>query len=116
MKKNRVETLPLSTRKLPDFVTIFGDNELAAGVAAATVQKCRFRNWLRLVGRRHDVQLWTEPPVTYYAQNKDLTRVYNPVEGVNGGLLITEVRVWFLVLVACPCSFVLCLVAVFVVC
>jgi hypothetical protein len=90
LKKNRVETLPLYVRKLPDFIQVFGNNEINMGVAAATVQKCEFRYWLRLVGRRHDVQLWTKPPLSYYAQNTTLKRVYNPIDGVGGGLLISE--------------------------
>ena len=59
LKKNRVETLESRVRELPDFIQVFGSNETNMGVAAATVQRCQYRNWLRLVGRRHDVQLWT---------------------------------------------------------
>ena len=91
LKKNRVETLPSSTRTLPDFVAVFGNNELASGVASATVQRCQYRNWLRLVGRRHDVLLWTKPRLTYHpVVDPTLGRLYNPTDGVGGGLLSEE--------------------------
>lgn len=40
----------------PDFITIFGRDKY---VQSAIVSSTEFREWVRLVGRRHDVQLWT---------------------------------------------------------
>lgn len=52
--------LPLS----PDFVSVFGVSRNANPIQCVEVRHSTSRQWLRLVGQRHDVQLWSPEPRT----------------------------------------------------
>ena len=60
LKKHKVEVLDTSIRRIADFVDVFGAS--TANIASAEVKNTTNRKWLRLVGRRHDVQLWRADP------------------------------------------------------
>ncbi len=69
LKKHRVEPLPRYICEMEDFVTIFGENLAQSfGIQSAEVKNTTARLWLRLVGRRHDVQVW----------NKDTRQLVSP--------------------------------------
>ena len=59
LKKHRVEPLPRYVCDMDDFVTIFGEKLAKSfGIQSAEVKNTTARLWRRLVGRRHDVQVW----------------------------------------------------------
>ena len=69
MKKHRVEVLHGSIAKMRDCIAVFGEVIASAGIASAEVQHTSNRLWYRLVGRRHDLQVWKAdsrmPEITY---------------------------------------------------
>ena len=60
LKKHRVEPIDERFRGFGDFAAVFGRIMAAAngGVQCAEVKNTTQRLWVRLVGRRHDLQLW----------------------------------------------------------
>jgi hypothetical protein len=61
LKKHQMQLLPDEILGCQDFVTVFGhvDPTLGESVRCAEVKNTTYRSWLRLVGRRHDVQVST---------------------------------------------------------
>ena len=55
LKKHRVEPIDEELCDFADFNTVFGDR---VGLQSAEVNHTTHRRWIRLVGRRHDLQLW----------------------------------------------------------
>ena len=58
LKKNMLQPLPPAFSTDGDFVTVFGVSMNANPIQCVEVQASTHRQWLRLVGQRHDVQLW----------------------------------------------------------
>ena len=60
LKKNPMQLLPDVFLRYPDFIHVLGKYDPAQGdaIQCAQVNNTTNRTWLRLVGRRHDVQLW----------------------------------------------------------
>ncbi|CAN0082270.1 unnamed protein product, partial [Hapterophycus canaliculatus] len=59
LRRHTMETLPRSIEDHPEFQAIFGlAEDSSSTVGCAEVLNTTRRTWLRLVGRRHDVQLW----------------------------------------------------------
>ena len=64
LKKHRVQVLDRQIAELPDFREVFvtpGRGAEGSAIACAEVAVTSQRRWLRLLGRRHDVRLWTTP-------------------------------------------------------
>jgi len=59
LKKHKMKRIESSIEKHPDFEAIFGKQSAISGMQSAEVKNTKFRTWIRLVGRRHDVQMWT---------------------------------------------------------
>jgi hypothetical protein len=59
LKQHRVEPLRRSVSSLSDFTDVFGTEETS--LHCAEVRHTQNRYWWRLVGRRHDIQLWKSP-------------------------------------------------------
>jgi hypothetical protein len=60
LKRHAMATLPRYIEHHPDFVSVFGgavNSHTVATIGAAEVKYSEHRQWLRLVGRRHDVQV-----------------------------------------------------------
>ena len=75
LKKHRVQVLDRQIAELPDFREVFvatGRGAESSAIACAEVAVTSQRRWLRLLGRRHDVRLWTTPDP-------------RPVEGLHAG-------------------------------
>lgn len=53
-----MQLLPKKVYNKADFIEIFGDEAQNFGMQCAVVKSTTNRQWLRLVGRRHDVQHW----------------------------------------------------------
>ncbi|CAM9661459.1 unnamed protein product, partial [Scytosiphon promiscuus] len=70
LRRHTMETLPRSIEDNPEFQAIFGlAEDSSSTVGCAEVLNTTRRTWLRLVGRRHDVQLWdmdTRVPMLAY--------------------------------------------------
>ncbi len=63
LKKHSMETLPLEIEALADFQYVFGCSQSSgSAIGCAEVRHRAHRKWYRLVGHRHDVQLWDEDP------------------------------------------------------
>ena len=58
LHKEQMELLPPAIYNDRDFLNIFGTEAQRFGMQCAVVKNTTNRKWLRLVGRRHDVQLW----------------------------------------------------------
>ena len=58
LQKQHMQLLPSSTFDDVDFIQVFGADAKNFGIQCAGVKKTSKRSWLRLVGRRHDIQLW----------------------------------------------------------
>ena len=64
LKTERLDILDEDITDMDDFCTVFNkgieydDNNPAPAIQCAEVRKTTNRTWLRLVGKRHDVQLW----------------------------------------------------------
>jgi hypothetical protein len=56
LKTARLELLDRAISRKADFVSVFGESKDA--VQCAEVKKTQYRNWVRLVGLRHDCLLW----------------------------------------------------------
>eukprot|EP00958_Prasinococcus_capsulatus_P016955 scaffold1900_cov389-Prasinococcus_capsulatus_cf.AAC.31 len=61
VKQNEVHRLKEGIMSVPEFRNVFGQVD-AGGMECAEVQDTSNRSWYRLVGRRHDLQLWTADP------------------------------------------------------
>ena len=60
LKNHTLQALPSSIALLGDFVDVFGIFRDANPIQSVEVLNSTRRTWLRLVGQRHDVQLWDE--------------------------------------------------------
>jgi hypothetical protein len=60
LKREELQLLPPEVMAMADAKLVFGDRELRGSVQAAPVKISEHRQWLRLVGLRHDVMLWHE--------------------------------------------------------
>ncbi len=63
LKKHSMETLPLEIEAMADFQYVFGcgsQPSKSSAIGCAEVRHRTHRTWYRLVGHRHDVQLWDE--------------------------------------------------------
>ena len=58
LKNHTLQALPLSYTRSADFVAVFGVRRDSNPIQCVEVQNSTRRTWLRLVGLRHDVQLW----------------------------------------------------------
>ena len=70
LKKHRVQPIDEEICDFADFSSVFGDR---VGLQSAEVNHTTHRRWIRLVGRRHDLQLWDAPPS---APSPPFRRVY----------------------------------------
>jgi hypothetical protein len=59
LQKQHMQLLPSRIFSDEDFIQVFGADAQNFGIQCAGVKKTSNRSWLRLVGRRHDVQHWT---------------------------------------------------------
>lgn len=84
LKKNRLRSLPPEISTQADFVTVFGVSHNLNPIQCVEVQTTPRRTWLRLVGQRHDVQLWDAdertPEIPY-------VRAYQGVSGRNSNVI-----------------------------
>ena len=62
LKKNTLQPLPSHISVDGDFVSVFGVSLNANPIQCVEVEASTHRLWLRLVGQRHDVQLWDADP------------------------------------------------------
>ena len=77
LKKHKMKRIESSIEKHPDFEKIFGVQSAISGMQSAEVRNTKHRTWLRLVGRRHDVMLWTKDTRTHNVfPHNDLLDVY----------------------------------------
>jgi hypothetical protein len=70
LKRHQIEPLDPAIMKLPDFQDVLGKIVKEDIIQCAEVKNTTNRKWLRLVGLRHDIQLWvkdTRQP-THYQQ------------------------------------------------
>mmetsp|Transcript_14534 Transcript_14534/g.21938 ORF Transcript_14534/g.21938 Transcript_14534/m.21938 type:complete len:1946 (+) Transcript_14534:90-5927(+) len=58
LKKHTVKALEERIQRMADFVDVFGPPHAERRIQCAEVRHTTRRNWLGLVGRRHDVQHW----------------------------------------------------------
>lgn len=58
IKKHALHALDERFRRFADFVDVFGPPNQEVRIQCAEVRNTTRRSWLRLVGRRHDVQHW----------------------------------------------------------
>lgn len=61
VKKNTLEVLDEAYGTLPDFVAVLGGADTLR-LKCAEVKNTTHRSWLRVVGKRHDLQLWDPDP------------------------------------------------------
>eukprot|EP00808_Paulinella_micropora_P020702 g53334.t1 len=57
LRTSQITALPAAIRAQPDVVSVFGA-DLQDRIQAAEVRNTTKREWIRLVGRRHDLQIW----------------------------------------------------------
>ena len=62
LRKCSMLPLPAELAHMRDFTRVFGSAAAEFGMQCAVVEKTSHRQHLRLVGRRHDVQLWDPDP------------------------------------------------------
>eukprot|EP01060_Flectonema_neradi_P029194 TRINITY_DN3976_c6_g1_i2.p1 TRINITY_DN3976_c6_g1~~TRINITY_DN3976_c6_g1_i2.p1 ORF type:complete len:3023 (+),score=543.42 TRINITY_DN3976_c6_g1_i2:1734-10802(+) len=55
LKRQELKLVPLEVLKFPDFETVFGNE---GDIHCADISVTSRRHWMRLVGRRHDIQHW----------------------------------------------------------
>ena len=60
LKKQQMQLLPEEVYDMRDFIQVFGLAEKGNGMMCAVVQHTTNRSWLRMVGCRHDVQIWEQ--------------------------------------------------------
>ena len=77
LKKNTLAALPVEIGTDADFISVFGVSLNANPIQCVTVQESTHRRWLRLVGQRHDVQLW-DPDTRLPVPPADFSRRYTP--------------------------------------
>ena len=58
LKNHTLQALPLGISRAADFVAVFGVRRESNPIQCVEVINATKRTWLRLVGLRHDVQLW----------------------------------------------------------
>ena len=58
LKNHALQALPLRIARTEDFVAVFGETRHSNPIQCVEVQNSTRRTWLRLVGLRHDVELW----------------------------------------------------------
>ncbi len=77
LKKHSMKTLPLEIEVMADFKYVFGlSSSSQSTIGCAEVCHRTHRTWYRLVGHRHDVQVWDEDP-RMCAPLTNFTRPYN---------------------------------------
>ena len=76
LKREGLAVLPASITAMPDARLIFGGERPYGGIQAAPVQLSAQRRWLRLVGLRHDVQLWQPDARTISAEEMGFRRAF----------------------------------------
>eukprot|EP00854_Cymbomonas_tetramitiformis_P001789 gene1789-2455_t len=60
VKKNRIQTMDRQVAEMSDFGTVLGRRwGEQASMQCAEVKNTTHRTWLRLAGKRHDLQVWT---------------------------------------------------------
>ena len=68
LKTARLEVLDPAIANMPDFIAVFGPQHNRTPMQSAEVKNTLNRSWVRLVGRRHDIQYWVpdtrSPPLT----------------------------------------------------
>ncbi|CAM9378337.1 unnamed protein product [Chrysoparadoxa australica] len=80
LKRHGISKLPVHIERHTDFINLFGvaSRDGSSSVAACEVTNTTHRTWLRLVGRRHDVQYWDTDT---RAPTLPFHRKYNPRAG-----------------------------------
>ena len=58
LKTARLEVLDPAIANMPDFIAVFGPQQNRTPMQSAEVKNTLYRSWVRLVGRRHDIQYW----------------------------------------------------------
>lgn len=74
LKSSKVKVLPDLILEMPDCVAVFGKAHDTA-IQSAVVKDTSNRQWLRLVGRRHDIRAWRD---TKMLPESSFTRAYRP--------------------------------------
>ena len=59
LKRHHMQLLEQGVASHPDFVLVFGDTSARGRHQCAEVKRSQYRRWLRLLGTRHDVQVWS---------------------------------------------------------
>eukprot|EP00966_Prymnesium_polylepis_P315084 7280750-Prymnesium_polylepis.1 len=62
LKNNTLQPLGADISSSADFISVFGVSRNANPIQCVKVVQSSHRTWLRLVGQRHDVQLWDVEP------------------------------------------------------
>eukprot|EP00755_Sulcionema_specki_P005608 Sspe_Gene.33212::Locus_16237_Transcript_1_1_Confidence_1.000_Length_12018::g.33212::m.33212 len=63
-KSGHLKALQTEIAEDPDLEDVFGEPpEKLRTLQCATVEKATYREWIRLVGRDHDIQFWNQPDV-----------------------------------------------------
>ncbi|KOO22777.1 conserved unknown protein [Chrysochromulina tobinii] len=58
LKRHHMQLLDASVCAHPDFAAVFGDTSTRGRHQCAEVKRSQRRRWMRLLGTRHDVQIW----------------------------------------------------------
>ena len=58
LKRHAMQLLDRAVSRHPDFLTVFGRQNTRTRHQCAEVSRSERRRWLRLLGTRHDVQIW----------------------------------------------------------
>ena len=74
LRTSHLKALSKAIAANPDVTMIFGTKSMQA----ATIQNAENREWVRLVGRQHDIQYWKTPEPRMCEQ--ELMREYDPTE------------------------------------
>jgi hypothetical protein len=62
LKNHALQALPAHINRHPDFMQIFGAKRESNPIQCVEVQNSSHRMWVRLIGLRHDIQLWDVEP------------------------------------------------------
>jgi len=79
LRTSHLKALDNVIARNPDVVEIFGTKSMQA----ATIQNAENRQWVRLVGRQHDIEFWRTPDTVEgkpRLAEQELMREYNPTE------------------------------------
>lgn len=82
LKKHQMQLLSERTASSEDFVAMFGEVSIDNAMQSAEVYNTTNRMWVRLVGRRHDVQHWVSDKRLIKNPNK--RRLRGGVGGISG--------------------------------